>query len=94
MDKFVGRNTELTTLAQQMISSSGNNMRRKSCLLHGIGGVGKFQLAAEFALQDAARQFELVIQGYIKLLGPQHPEAVDASYRLKRCGDASSRTYK
>ena len=49
MDKFVGRNTELTTLAQQMISSSTNNMRRKSCLLHGIGGVGKSQLAAEFA---------------------------------------------
>ena len=49
MDKFVGRNTELTTLAQQMISSPGDNMRRKSCLLHGIGGVGKSQLAAEFA---------------------------------------------
>lgn len=49
MDKFVGRNTELITLAQQMIASSGNNMRRKSCLLHGLGGVGKSQLAAEFA---------------------------------------------
>ena len=49
MDKFVGRNIELTTLAQQMIASSGNNMRRKSCLIHGIGGVGKSQLAAEFA---------------------------------------------
>ena len=32
-----------------MISSSTNNMRRKSCLLYGIGGVGKSQLAAEFA---------------------------------------------
>ena len=49
MDKFVGRNTELTTLAQLMISSSTNNMQRKICLLHGIGGVGKSQLAAEFA---------------------------------------------
>ena len=49
MDKFVGRNPELTTLAQLMISSSTNNMQRKICLLHGIGGVGKSQLAAEFA---------------------------------------------
>lgn len=49
MDKFVGRNTEMATLAQLMISSSTNNMRRKVCLLHGIGGVGKSQLAAEFA---------------------------------------------
>ena len=48
-DKFVGRNTELTRLAQLMVSSSTNNMHRKVCLLHGIGGVGKSQLAAEFA---------------------------------------------
>ncbi|MCJ1348337.1 hypothetical protein MMC31_006568, partial [Peltigera leucophlebia] len=49
MDKFVGRNTEITRLAQLLISSSTNNMQRKVCLLHGIGGVGKSQLAAEFA---------------------------------------------
>lgn len=49
MDEFVGRNAELTILAQQLIPSSGDDMRRKSCLLHGIGGVGKSQLAAEFA---------------------------------------------
>ena len=49
MDKFVGRNIEIATLAQQMISSSTDNMHRKVCLLHGIGGVGKSQLAAEFA---------------------------------------------
>ena len=48
MDKFVGRDTEITTLAQLMISSK-NNMNRKLSLLHGIGGVGKSQLAAEFA---------------------------------------------
>ena len=47
-DKFVGRDTELKRLAQLMISST-NNMHRKVCLLHGIGGVGKSQLAAEFA---------------------------------------------
>ena len=49
MDKFVGRDTELTRLAQLLVSSTPNNMRRKVCLLHGIGGVGKSQLAAEFA---------------------------------------------
>ena len=49
MDKFVGRDIELTRLAQLMIFSSTNNMHRKICLLHGIGGVGKSQLAAEFA---------------------------------------------
>ncbi len=49
MDKFVGRNTEITTLAQLMISPSTNNMHRKVCLLHGMGGVGKSQLAVEFA---------------------------------------------
>ena len=49
MDKFIGRDTEITTLAQLLISSSTNNMHRKICLLHGIGGVGKSQLAAEFA---------------------------------------------
>ncbi len=49
MDKFVGRDTELTRLAQLMSSSSTKGMHRKVCLLHGIGGVGKSQLAAEFA---------------------------------------------
>lgn len=50
-DKFVGRNTELRRLAQLMVSST-NNMHRKVCLLHGIGGVGKSQLAAEFARKN------------------------------------------
>ena len=49
INKFVGRNTEITTLAQFMISSSINIMYRKVCLLHGLGGVGKSQLAIEFA---------------------------------------------
>ena len=48
MDKFVGRNTEITRLERLLIPSSTNNMRRKVCLLHGLGGVGKSQLAAEF----------------------------------------------
>ena len=48
MDKFVGRNSEITRLAQLMVSST-KNTNRKLCLLYGIGGVGKSQLAAEFA---------------------------------------------
>lgn len=46
MDKFVGRISEIITLAQLLISST---ISRKICLLHGIGGVGKSQLAVEFA---------------------------------------------
>ena len=38
------------------------------------------------------RHFEFVIQGYTKLLGPDHPTAIDASYRLRFCEDASSCT--
>ena len=49
MDKFVGRETKMTRLAQLMISSSTDNMHRKVCVLHGIGGVGKPQFAVEFA---------------------------------------------
>ncbi len=41
MDKFVDHNTEITTLAQLMISPSTNNMYRKVSLLYGMGGVGK-----------------------------------------------------
>ncbi len=49
MDKFVGRDAEITRLAQLMISSPTDDIRRKVCVLHGIGGVGKSQLAVEFA---------------------------------------------
>lgn len=36
-------------------------------------------------VQDAAKRFELVEQGYSKLLAPEHPEIIDASDRLRRC---------
>ena len=40
MNKFVSRNTEITTLAQLLISNDTNTKYRKVCLLHGVGGVG------------------------------------------------------
>lgn len=49
IDKLVGRETEITRLAQLIMSSSMANMHRKVCVLHGIGGVGKSHLTAEFA---------------------------------------------
>ncbi len=49
MDKFIGRDAEIFRLAQLMISSPTDDIRRKVCVLHGIGGVGKSQLAVEFA---------------------------------------------
>lgn len=44
----------------------------------------------KFMLLDAAKHFELVVQGYTKRLGPEHPETVDAFDRLKHCqGDSN-----
>lgn len=54
IDKFVSRNAEITQLAQLVIPSTTNKMRRKVCLIHGIGGVGKTQLAVEFVRQHRA----------------------------------------
>lgn len=50
--KFVGRNAELERLAQLVISSATDRVRRKVCLIHGICGVGKPQLAVEFVRQS------------------------------------------
>lgn len=38
-------------------------------------------------LKDAAKHFELVVQGYTKLLGPEHAETVEAIYQLNVCKD-------
>ena len=36
-------------------------------------------------LENAAKHFELVLEGYTKLFGPEHPETIALSDRLKRC---------
>ena len=43
-------------------------------------------------LQDAAKHFELVVQGYTKLFETEHPKTVDTSHRLKRRESASNGT--
>ena len=45
---FIGRGNELHTL-HKMLVKSHNNAEPVSCVIHGIGGVGKTQFALKFA---------------------------------------------
>ncbi len=49
LDSFVARDAEMDRLAEILLYNSAYKTRGKVCVLHGLGGIGKTQLAAEFA---------------------------------------------
>ena len=49
LNKFVARDAEMARLAEALLPNSGDRMRQKICVLCGLGGIGKTQLAIEFA---------------------------------------------
>ncbi|KAH7116429.1 Pfs, NB-ARC and TPR domain protein [Dactylonectria macrodidyma] len=48
-DKFIDRPTDRATLEQCLLPQQSPTERRKVCVLHGLGGIGKTQLALDFA---------------------------------------------
>ncbi|KAI5460951.1 hypothetical protein BGZ63DRAFT_425413 [Mariannaea sp. PMI_226] len=53
-DKFIDRPTDRTALEQCLLPQQCSMDRRKVCVLHGLGGIGKTQLAIDFARRHKA----------------------------------------
>lgn len=49
LERFVTRDAEMAKLAEVLLLSPTDQMRRTVCVLYGLGGIGKTQLAIEFA---------------------------------------------
>ena len=48
VEKFVGRNEEITRMTKALLPTSTDPMRRKTFVIYGLGGIGKTQLSVEF----------------------------------------------
>ncbi|CAI6092354.1 unnamed protein product [Clonostachys chloroleuca] len=53
-DKFIDRPTDRAGLEQCLLPQQSPTERRKVCVLHGLGGIGKTQLAIDFARRHKA----------------------------------------
>jgi len=49
MDKFIQRDAEMQALEQLLLKNTATISRQKVVVLYGLGGIGKTQLAVEFA---------------------------------------------